>query len=104
PSLDVTFLEGFSMALDKKLQMLQQHFDSLAQRTDSDGIEFWFARDLQPHLGYVRWENFQTAIIRSIEACRLSGFKELDHFRGVTKMVLLHPTKTPPFTVAFFMF
>lgn len=44
------------MALDKKLQMLQQHFDSLAQRTDSDGIEFWFARDLQPHLGYVRWE------------------------------------------------
>ncbi|MDN6018752.1 MAG: hypothetical protein L0I28_04525 [Enterobacterales bacterium] len=92
------------MALDKKLQMLQQHFDSLAQRTDSDGIEFWFARDLQPHLGYVRWENFQTAIIRSIEACRLSGFKELDHFRGVTKMVLLHPTKTPPFTVAFFMF
>lgn len=54
------------MALDKKLQMLQQHFDSLAQRTDSDGIEFWFARDLQPHLGYARWENFQTAIIRSI--------------------------------------
>ncbi|TBL50989.1 DNA damage-inducible protein D [Obesumbacterium proteus] len=77
------------MALDKKLQMLQQHFDSLAQRTDSDGIEFWFARDLQPHLGYARWENFQTAIIRSVEACRLSGFKELDHFRGVTKMVLL---------------
>ncbi len=77
------------MALDKKLQMLQQHFDSLAQRTDSDGIEFWFARDLQPHLGYARWENFQTTIIRSIEACRLSGFKELDHFRGVTKMVLL---------------
>lgn len=56
------------MALDKKLQMLQQHFDSLAQRTDSDGIEFWFARDLQPHLGYARWENFQTAIIRSVEA------------------------------------
>lgn len=77
------------MVLDKKLQMLQQHFDSLAQRTDSDGIEFWFARDLQPHLGYARWENFQTAIIRSVEACRLSGFKELDHFRGVTKMVLL---------------
>ncbi|AMO79857.1 hypothetical protein [Obesumbacterium proteus] len=75
------------MALDKKLQMLQQHFDSLAQRTDSDGIEFWFARDLQPHLGYARWENFQTAIIRSVEASRLSGFKELDHFRGATKMV-----------------
>jgi DNA-damage-inducible protein D len=32
------------------------------QRTDADGIEFWFARDLQTHLGYARWGSFQTAI------------------------------------------
>jgi len=53
--------------MDKHLQLLHQHLEAAAQRTDAEGIEFWFARDLQVQLGYVRWENFQTVVQRAIE-------------------------------------
>jgi len=75
--------------MDKQLQMLQHNLETVVQRTDADGIEFWFARDLQPLLGYARWENFQTAINRAIESCEATGNGASDHFRGVTKMVSL---------------
>ena len=32
--------------------------DGFVQTTPEEGIEFWFARDLQEPLGYARWENF----------------------------------------------
>ncbi len=75
--------------MDIHLEKLHQNFEDLVQRTDDQGIEFWFARDLQKSLGYSRWENFQTAIMRAIESCESTGHKSLDHFRGVTKMVEL---------------
>lgn len=75
--------------MDKQLQTLQQNLEQAAQRTNAEGIEFWFARDLQTQLGYARWENFQTTIQRAIESCETTGHVASDHFRGVTKMVEL---------------
>ena len=75
--------------MDKQLQTLLQNLEHLTQRSDSDGIEFWFARDLQEPLGYARWENFQTALRRAIDAYEATGHGVSDHFRGVTKMVQL---------------
>jgi len=75
--------------MDKQLQALQHNLESAVQRADAEGIEFWFARDLQAPLGYARWENFQTAIQRATESCEASGHAASDHFRGVTKMVEL---------------
>jgi DNA-damage-inducible protein D len=75
--------------MDKQLKTLQQNLEAAAQRTDAEGIEFWFARDLQVPLGYARWENFQTAIQRAVESCEASGHAASDHFRGVTKMIEL---------------
>ena len=75
--------------MDKQLQILHRHLEAAAQRTDAEGIEFWFARDLQEQLGYVRWENFQTAIHRAMASCDTTGHAVSDHFRGVTKMVEL---------------
>lgn len=69
------------------LEVLKQRFDALSQRTDEQGVEFWFARELMEPLGYARWENFLTAISRAIESCKTTGYDESDHFRGVTKMV-----------------
>ena len=51
------------------------------------GIECWSARELQPILGYARWENFSTAIDKAKKACENSGEKLADHFRGFTKMI-----------------
>ena len=75
--------------MDKQLQTLQHNLEAAVQRADAEGIEFWFSRDLQAHLGYARWENFQTAINRAIESCEATGHAASDHFRGVTKMIEL---------------
>ncbi len=75
--------------MDKQLQALQRNLEAAVQRADAEGVEFWFARDLQAPLGYARWENFQTAIQRAMESCEASGHEVSDHFRGVTKMVEL---------------
>jgi DNA-damage-inducible protein D len=69
------------------IQLLKERFDALSQIIPDDGVEFWFARDLMEPLGYVRWENFQTAINRAIESCETTGYLAEDHFRGVTKMI-----------------
>ena len=69
------------------VSQLTTHFNALSQRLPEEGIEFWFARDLMPPLGYARWENFLTAIQRAIESCKSTGYEEDDHFRGVTKMI-----------------
>jgi DNA-damage-inducible protein D len=71
------------------IKKLQSHFDALAQNIPGEEIEFWFARDLQEPLGYLRWENFMTAIQRAIESCQTTGYDPNDHFRGVTKMISL---------------
>ena len=39
------------------------------------------------HLGYARWENFQTAINRAMTACEKSGAEVSDQFREVTKLI-----------------
>jgi DNA-damage-inducible protein D len=74
--------------MDKQLQALQHNHESRVQRADAEGIEFWFARDLQVPLGYARWENFQTAIQRAMQSCEASGHVVLDQFRGVTKLIV----------------
>jgi DNA-damage-inducible protein D len=71
------------------LQKLQNQFDALGHIVPEESVEFWFARDLMEPLGYVRWENFLTAIQRAIESCETTGYDSNNHFRGVTKMVQL---------------
>lgn len=73
--------------MDQQLQLLQSSLEALVQRIEPENIEYWFARDLQSHLGYSRWENFKVAILRAMESCETSGYKASDHFRGVTKMI-----------------
>lgn len=52
-----------------------------------EGIEFWYARDLQVLLGYSEWRNFLSVIDKAREACRLSKGQELDHFVDVNKSI-----------------
>lgn len=75
--------------MNTQLQALRETLESAVQKTDENGIEFWFARDLQIPLGYARWGNFKTAVNRAIDSCEAVGNQASDHFRGVTKMVEL---------------
>ena len=60
-------------------------FESIRQ--ESDGVEFWSARDLQKILGYSKWENFQKIILKARESCRIAGNNPKDHFPDIRKMV-----------------
>jgi hypothetical protein len=54
-----------------------------------DGVEFWFARDLQKLLGYDEWRNFLKVIEKAKESCETSGNSVPDHFVDANKMVSL---------------
>lgn len=54
---------------------------------NSDGQEYWLARELQPVFEYTQWRRFSDAIERAKLACKNSGFNPDDHFAEVGKMV-----------------
>lgn len=76
--------------MDKlRIHKIKQEFDDVLHINEEYGIEFWYARELMPLLGYERWENFDKAISRAMDSCETSGLEVSDHFREVTKMVQL---------------
>jgi DNA-damage-inducible protein D len=68
------------------ISTLTSSFESASQTTQ-EGIEFWFARDLQHLLGYSKWDNFKNVILKAKTACEVSGHDILDHFPDIGKMV-----------------
>jgi len=42
----------------KKEVILQLHANFELAVNKADGVEYWFARDLQELLGYTKWKNF----------------------------------------------
>jgi len=68
-----------------------ESFEAIKQ-TDANGIEFWFARDLQRVLNYAKWENFSQVIERAMLACKNSGIAVADHFPDVRKTIKMPKT------------
>lgn len=76
--------------MDKlRIKAIMEQYDTIVHKEEEIDIEFWYARDLMPLLGYERWENFEKAIKRAMSSCETSGINISDHFREVTKMVSL---------------
>ena len=71
----------------KKIELIKRQYDLITHSADDSDVEFWYARDLMPLLGYERWENFDKAISRAIDSCETSRVDVSDHFREVTKMI-----------------
>lgn len=73
----------------RKVESFKQRYDVIVRADSGTQIEYWYARELMPLLGYERWENFKQAIQRAIESCNTAGIASQNHFREVTKMVVL---------------
>lgn len=69
----------------QQITTLKSQFDAITH--EDYGIEYWKARELMILLGYDRWENFENAIVRAMDACKNSDGLIDDHFRETTKMV-----------------
>ena len=65
---------------------LTKNFEEHSYTTE-EGIEFWFARDLQHLLGYAKWENFNKVITKAKIACEVSGNDISNHFPDVRKTI-----------------
>ncbi len=68
------------------IKHLTRDFESCVNWT-KNGIEFWFARDLQHLLGYTEWRNFLQVIHKAKTSCETAGHDISDHFVDVNKMV-----------------
>ena len=71
--------------MDKnQISKLKLNFDEIVHTTD-DGVEFWYARELQSILGYSQWRRFLETIDRAKIACENSGVVPSEHFADVCK-------------------
>jgi DNA-damage-inducible protein D len=70
---------------------LRKTFEDYAN--EKDGVEFWFARDLQKLLEYEDWRNFLNVIDKARIGCNNSGHDVNDHFVEVTKTMFLSDTE-----------
>ena len=61
-------------------------FESI-KHIDEDGIEFWYARELQKVLEYNKWENFEKVIAKAKIACKNTGISENEHFPDIRKTI-----------------
>ncbi|MEK6938213.1 MAG: DNA damage-inducible protein D [Nanoarchaeota archaeon] len=64
---------------------LHKSFEDYVNR--EDGVEFWYARDLQKLLGYIEWRKFLGVIEKAKEACKNYNIDIKNHFVGAAKMV-----------------
>ena len=67
------------------VKRLFQEFEEYAEIME--GIECWFARDLQKLLGYSQWRNFSNVIEKARISCENSDHPINDHFADVSKTI-----------------
>lgn len=71
-----------------------QQYDELTfeniKHIDENGVEFWYARELQNILEYMEWRNFNQVIDKAKIACENSGKRVVANFVDVNKTVQLN--------------
>ena len=59
----------------KRVGQIKEQYDLVIHSNETAKVEFWYARELMPLLGYERWENFDKAISRAMDSCETSGIE-----------------------------
>ena len=74
--------------MDEKnlINITEDNFESI-KHIDENGIEYWYARELQNVLNYKEWRKFENVINKAKEACENSDISIFDHFVDVAKTI-----------------
>ncbi len=72
--------------IEKNERYSNKSFEDI-KHIDEDGLEFWYARELQFVLDYKEWRKFENVINKAKESCKNSYINAFDHFVDVDKMV-----------------
>ena len=74
--------------MDEKnlITITEDNFESI-KHIDENGIEYWYARELQNVLNYKEWRKFENVINKAKEACENSDISTFDHFVDVAKTI-----------------
>ena len=70
----------------KNTKKENQTFEEI-KHIDENGVEYWYARELQKILEYTQWRRFENVIDKAKISCKNTGIKAIDHFADVGKMV-----------------
>ena len=59
------------------------------KKINSEGYEFWFAREFAKILGYSDFGNFENVIAKAKISCETAGQNSQDHIADTTEMVVI---------------
>ena len=71
--------------LEKSHNYTKEAFEDI-KHIDEDGVEFWYARELQEVLDYKEWRKFENVIKKAKQSCENSAISVFEHFVGVDKL------------------
>ena len=80
------------MIIINKLDISKKYNDKIFESIkyiDSNGYEYWEARELMPLLEYSKWENFHKVIKKAMIACETSNNNVYDHFPEFRKTIVM---------------
>jgi DNA-damage-inducible protein D len=71
--------------MNKVENYTNQTFEDI-KHIDENGVEFWYARELQKVLNYTEWRKFENVIQKAIISCENSSISGNEHFVGIDKL------------------
>ena len=74
------------LILLKEIDKNNKSFEDI-KHINENGVEFWYARELQAVLDYKEWRKFENVINKAKQACENSEISAFEHFVDVDKTI-----------------
>lgn len=69
----------------RTIETYKKKFDDI--RHETDGVDYWYAREIMELLEYAKWQNFEKIVAKAKISCDNNGIEVDDHFVEVSKMI-----------------
>ncbi|MBQ9303972.1 DNA damage-inducible protein D [Butyrivibrio sp.] len=69
----------------RTIETYKKKFDDI--RHETDGVDYWYAREIMELLEYAKWQNFEKIVAKAKISCENNGIEVDDHFVKVSKMI-----------------